>query len=231
MPTAVHLDFIPPSSDGLVALRIFEAPASTGPWSEIERTEAVGSYPNYITHYTTQLASTSQDWFSIAWEDAGGAVSAQSPGVQGGSSSLFQKVLQRVMDRDRFLDERVVAQEVEYVISTVLNTQTPFDVSLTATIAQVQGMVYLVLARSQLVKMLTTSTEEATTVTLGLVSMKKGSGSSSTLKMKDIENLIDLANGILGISTSVVMQLEELPICYGISSSDKSRLIGWVGLV
>lgn len=82
----VTLRFIPPDEPDMAALRVYEGVSSGGSFSQIERTTAIGGYPQYITKYTTTMASDNSHWFTIAWEDESGTVGAQSTPVQGGTS-------------------------------------------------------------------------------------------------------------------------------------------------
>ena len=59
MPVSVRLDFTPPSQPNMATLFVEEAPAKEGPFAAIDQTTAVGTYPNYISSYTTQLAVVS----------------------------------------------------------------------------------------------------------------------------------------------------------------------------
>lgn len=231
MPVPVHLDFTPPSVPDIVKLYIYEADDAAGT-GEVQIDVVVppnlGSYPTYISSYTTALANSANHWFSIDWEDSKGAKLGQSGRVQGGTNLLINQVVNRVLLLDPTLNEASVTFEVEAIIAEMLHTANPYDPSLTATYQQMRGMVYLALARTLIVSSITSSISSADSVTLGLVSMK--GGTSSTEKVtKDVQNLIDLANSALGIATSVVLQMEE--VTYGLGQRgiewDQSRLMVW----
>lgn len=233
MPVPIRFDFVPPAQDDVVALRIYESSTEGGIYSQIERTTDVGVYPTYISHYTTQNALSSTDWFKIAWEMVGDVIGPTSPPIQGGSSqTLISRVIERVMQRDGTLDESVVGQEAEGAISGYYGVDDPYDPDLTATYRQLNGLVYLVLARSQLVKMLASaSSSTADSFTIGLVSAKAESGTATQVRSEAaIKKLLDMAMADLGIPLSLILELAEPTSSVGLTSSDHSRLIGWVGL-
>lgn len=231
MPS-VPLTFLAPDDPDLVKLHIWESPSQTGPWSEIEVvTFPTGQPP---TEYTTALAANDLDWFAISWEDDKGATSDLSPPVQGGTDLFIHKLVKRVMERNSTLDTRVVTQEAEAIIESFFGDD-PYDPSLTATYQQLTGLTYLILARSAIATAVISSSagsSDISSATLGLISFRSETSTASAIQkaQSDVEDLIDLANEYLGISTSFVMQLEEITTELGISSYDHSRLIGWVGL-
>lgn len=224
----VTLDFIPPEDNDIIALHIYESASKTGPFVEIERTTVVGTSPYYITKYTSNLAASSIDWFTIAWENAAGDVGTMSQPWKGGTESLVQKIIDRVRERDASLDERAVAQEAEGAIQLFLgNDVDPYDSTLSVTYRQLNGLTYLVMARAITVNAITSSSGSIASATLGLVSFKSESGSSRTV---DVQALIDIANMELGIGTSFILQLESIEqepyIVY-----DHSRLVsGWLSI-
>lgn len=218
MPVAVHLEFTPPVEEDITSLHIFEAPASTGPFLEIEQVTAIGTFPDYIDHYTTTLANSLTDWFSIQWKDSKGALTPLSASVQGGTTSLVGKLIQRVLQRDSGLDPDVVKQEAEGAIEWYFHKD-PYDNLLTASYRQLNGLTYLILARANLIEIL--SSQGGGGYTAGMVTEREGTTTSS---MKSVNDLIKLANQMLNINTSVVMQLEELQLPSGSRSRyDASR--------
>lgn len=225
----VTLDFIPPGDPNIAALVIYESGSATGPFTQIERTTAVGPYPDYITRYTTTLAAQATDWFTIAWENTDGIVGPMSAPWQGGTTSLVQKIIDRVRDRDASLRERVVAQEAEGTIQYVLGENVdPYDPSLSVTYRQMNGLVYLVMARSYVQQAVTTNSGALEQATMGLVSFRNSTSASS--RQVDVSALIDMANRDLGIATSVIMQLEDMEFA-PYQSFDISRLTsGWVSI-
>lgn len=221
---AVRLDFSPPQEPDVVALRIYESATKDGVYAQIERTTAVGVYPDYISYYTTLLATAANDWFRIAWETTGGVVGPQTPAVQGGTMSPLAVIVQRVMLRDASLDENIVTQSAEFVISQVKNTENPADPGLILTIKEREAITLLTLARASIQTFILSSESES--YTAGLVSQKSDLGKNDLEKM--IGYLTKEANRLLGISNSFVMVLEDIdPTGMGGVSSinwDHSRL-------
>jgi len=228
---SVKLDFAPPEDDNIVALRIYEAVSATGPWAQIQRTTAVGTYPDYISEFTTTLANDPSDWFSIAWEDVGGVVSDLSIPVKGGTTTWVGEIVKRVLERDSSQDEKVVVQEAEAAIAST--GRDPYDTVDKSAYQILVGLTYLVLARSIIATSVISqaASQNVQSATIGLVSFKSDTSTSTANKIaSDVSGLLDLANRYLGIATSYVMELELLTTKYGYSSYDHSRLIGYVGL-
>lgn len=225
---SVPLNFLPPQADNIVALHIYEAGAKDGPYVEIERTTAVGTYPNYISDYTTTFATSTGDWFAIAWEDDAGNVGEMSAGVLGGSSSLTQKIVDRVALRDASLDERVVAQEADAVISDYFGVLDPYTIDpATVSPAVISGLTMLTMARAMIAKTLTSSST-ANKWAAGIVSMDNSTTSGSSNPTATIEKLIDLANKQLGRNYSVILLMEEIEVAGGVKqivAADVSRSI------
>lgn len=219
----IAIDFTPPDIPGVAALRIYEAPTKEGSYVQIERTTAVGVFPTYISRYTSVLATSSTDWFRIAWEDEAGDVSLMSAPVQGGTSSLVAILVNRVMLRDPTLSEQVVAQVAEAVVSKVMQTTDPYDVTLTATYEQLEGMTLMILARGNMHMIM--SSQSSDSYTAGLISIKQSSSKSTSTDL--IQWLIDEANKLLGLNYSAVFLMEDIPIAGGATSAwdvDQSRL-------
>lgn len=234
MPVPVTLDFTPPSDPDIVALRIYESTTQNGTFVQIERTMAVNTAPDYISHYTTALATTKTDWFAIAWENAAGEVSDLSISIQGGTTTLVGEIVKRVLERNDLLDEKVVTQEAEAAIQSVLNVD-PYVSAVGYDYMTLVGLTYLVLARGVIASAVIESSSGSSTVssaTLGLVSFRNEAGTASAIQkaQTDTQSLIDLANQYLGITTSFVMQLQDVMCEIGIASYDQSRLIGWISL-
>jgi hypothetical protein len=229
---SVVLDFVPPSEPDIAALRVFEAPSSAGPFAQILRTTAVGTYPNYLTRLAVTAASVT-NWFSIQWEDVNGVLSPQSAPIQGGTDTLVGRVVARVLQRDSTLSEPVVTQEAEAAIATYLNID-PYDPDVTVTYAQLNGLTYLVMGRTMISRQLQQAASGSVDdATIGLVSMKSGTTSTSqTSQSKDaVKDILELAMQELGVPRSVILHLAEPTTIGSFSSYDHSRLIGWVGLV
>lgn len=226
MPTiaAVPLSFLPPQAEDIVALRIHEAPTADGPFVQIERVTEVGTYPDYIDHYTTNFASNTTDWFSIQWEDSKGALGELSIPVQGGTETLVHKITERVLLRDGSLDETVVSQEAEAVIEKYFQTD-PYSIdSTTVSYTVISGLTMLTMARSYLMGLYATS--GGSKFTAGLISVDTTATAKRTLD--DIQKYIVAANGLLGLTYSTVLLLKEMEVGGGLKQLvdiDVSRLI------
>lgn len=223
---SVPLRFVPPNDKDLTTLLIFEGLASDGPFTQIESVSAIGTYPNFITEYTTDQAVSDNNWFSIRWIDNKNAMTEFSNPVRGHTQTLIGKLTSNVLLRDPTLDDNVVSQVAEWVVARVMNTEEPWALAVSdATFAQVEGMTLLILARSTLHSLISSSSGES--YTAGLVSQK--SGGSTMLNRDLIKALVDEANMLLGISFTVVMLLEDIdPTGMGTVSTigvDQSRLL------
>lgn len=238
---AVRIDLSPPPQEDVVALRIYEAAASTGPYNEIERTTNIGVYPTYISYYTTANAVSPTNWFKIAWEYQGAIIGPQSQAVQGGQGPMvIGQVIERVMQRDPSLNESIVTQEAEGVVETYFHDD-PYNPLLECSYAVLNGLVLMTLYRSQLVRMVTSVSTTVTgggdvdSFTIGLVSAKSGTAASSSMSQMisgedALGKLLELAYQQLGVPMSVILQLAEPKSDVGLTSFDHSRMIGWVGL-
>jgi hypothetical protein len=213
---SVTLDFLPPIEEDIVALRIYEASAPDQPFNEIERTTAVGTFPSYIDTYTSTLAASATDWFSIAWENAGGVISPLSAPVQGGTSSLVGMITDRVMLRDPALNENVVEQEAEWAVADYFMAD-PFSIDPTTVAPKVmRGLVTLTMVRSYLSQLI--SSTQANKWTAGLVSMDTSTG-SQTSSDKNIDRLIEMANRDLNRTYSTILLAEEVAVAGGYKQS------------
>jgi hypothetical protein len=225
MPATVRLDFIRPDIPGLVALHIYEASAPDGTFTEIERVTAIGTYPNYISEYTTTAASSVDDYFTTAWEHAGGSVTPQSAPVKGNTTALVVQIVNRMMLRDPSLDEVIAGQEAEAAISDYYNVLDPYSVDPTTVSPQkMSGLTNLALARAYLSRTITSS--QANKWAAGIVSMDTSSGSSQSTDT--IKKLIDLANYDLGLNYSIVLLMQEVEVAGGykrLVAADLSRSI------
>lgn len=210
MPVSIPLDFTPPEEPNIVALRIYEATTKEGIYDQIERVTAVGSYPNYITRYTTQLASALGNWFSIQWEDAQGAVSPLSSPIQGGTETLVNKITSRVMLRDASVNENLATQEAEAAIEDYFNVD-PYTIDANVvSYRELSGITLLALARVYLMGIYSQS-ESTSSYTAGLV-QQGASSKKGAQTVADVKSLIDEANSLLGRSFSFVSLMEELEI-------------------
>lgn len=226
MPVSVPFKFVPPEQENLVKLHIFEAVAANGPYNEIEVVTAVGTYPDYIDNYTTNLATSATDWFSLQWEDDKGALGEMSAPVKGGEDTLVGLVVDRARERDRSLDIRILTQEAEAAIEgyygTTVNVYDP-ALAIGASYRVLNGLTYLTMARSYIVSQALNASGNVESATMGLISFRSGSSPAASIK-QDIEGLIALANKDLGISTSYVMLIEDIEaVTY--PTYDHSRLV------
>lgn len=218
---SVSIRFLP--LKGYTKLHIFEsATKEEAPGAEIEVVTVEPANPP--DKYTTDKAVSPSDWFSIQWEDAKGAKTPYSEPYQGGTESLVGEIVDRVLQRDSSLDERVVTQEAEAVIERYFNVD-PYSLT-EATYQELSGMTYLVMARAYITKM--ASSSDVSQAVIGLVSMRTASG--ATVNKQDIDRLIEQANRDLNIGTSYVFELEAMQLAGSITSFDQSRLIAYVGL-
>lgn len=228
MPASVFLNFTPPDREDLVKLYIYESDDSDGPWTLIETVvpPALGTYPDYISHYTTNLAGSNLHWFSIQWEDSKGAKTQQSNAIQGGTSTLVGEIVDRVMARDNSLDEQVVLAEAEALIERYFGTD-PYTVDpSTVGYATKNSLAKMVQAKS-MYSFLVTSTGSSSSWAAGLVSMKS-STTEVTTSLEIIKSLLAEAARELGLQVSVVAQMTGLEIAGGFSqivSADISRLL------
>lgn len=210
---SVHLEFSAPVDENIVALRIYEATTPTGMFTQIERVTAIGSYPSYITEYTTTMAASLADSFAITWEDSEGVESPMSNSVPGGTNTLVGILTDRVMQRDSSLNRGVVTQEAEAAIVTYFGDNVdPYDPSLPSSTGYriINGLTYMVMARTMMAELITSSTVNQ--ATLGLVSFK---ADTSTASLSDIKALMELAQKDLGINGSMVMSMPQLCQNYG----------------
>jgi hypothetical protein len=205
---SVRLDFTPPTIPDITKLHIEEAPAMEGPFTQIEVTTEVGTYPGYISYYTTQTATSTNDWFRIRWETSAGVMTAYSGALQGGTKTLVQEIVDRVLLRNPSLNENVVTQEAQAVVSQVFPQEDPNTLLASdATYVQIRGMTNMTLARSLIATSLA-SGGTASGFTAGLVSIK--SGSTAADPTKAIDALIKAANDDLGLNYSVVLLMAEV---------------------
>jgi hypothetical protein len=223
MPSA-PLSFTPPLDEGIVALRIHEAPTADGPFVQIERTLQVGTYPDYISHYTTDQAVSATDWFAIQWEDYKGALSSLSVPVKGGTETLVHEITERVLLRDGTVNENVAAQEAEAVIESYFQAD-PYSVDpSTVSYTILSGLVMLTLARSYLMGLYASGSGKK--FTAGLISLDTTATAKRSLD--DIQKYINAANTMLGRTYSAVLLLKEIETGGGLKQLvdvDTSRLI------
>jgi len=220
---SVRLDFVAPEISNLAKLIIYESDSPTGTFSPIEVVTSIGTYPNYISFYTTENASGLQKWFAILWEDDKGAQTELSSPVQGGTSLLIGQLINRVLLRDPKLNEKMVSQECETVLERYFKSD-PYSIALTANYTELRGLTNLALAKCYIADLGSAST--ASQFTAGLVSIKFDE--SRLVNRKDlIQELIKESNKDLGTIVSVILQMDRIEIIPTAESSeiDQSRLL------
>jgi hypothetical protein len=235
---SVSLRFVAPDVEDLVSLHILESTSATGPFTEIQTVTSIGTYPAYIDHFTTTLATSALHWFAVQWENAGGVRTEVSAAIQGGTESLVWRIVSRARQRDPGISEPVVAQEAEAAIETYFGAD-PYTIDPdTVSYRVLSGLTYLALARALAVS-ITTAAAAATAAgdiaswQVGLVNSKTstttgGSNTGTTSVNANLESLIDLANELLGWHVSLVMLLEDVNVTGSRSAAmwqDQSRLV------
>lgn len=202
---SVSMKFIPPDREGLVALLIYECDNKLGPFNRIERIDDIGTYPGYIDNWTTDKADSEISWFSIQWIDDKGAESPMSVPIQGGVSTVVGKVTERVLQRDHSLDAHIVVQEAEATIETYTG-EDPYSLDPDALgYRKLNGMVYLVLARVTLWRLVQSSSVSDVQVGLVRMSSRTNVGGKSS-----VQDLFDIANQELGINTSFIAEMQRV---------------------
>jgi hypothetical protein len=211
MSVVMPLRFVPPDIENLVAMKVWEGASSTGPFNQIDFVTAIGEYPTYIEHYTTANVGNPANWFALSWIDDKGAETALTAPMQGNVNTLVGEIVQRSRERMPGLSIQVVTQEAEGAIQVWMGEDTdPYDPSLIASYRQKNGLTYLTIARTLLGELLMTSSVES--ATMSLVSFK---GTNTRNTLKNIDELVAMAEEDLGISGSAVLQLEKLCHIYG----------------
>ena len=231
----VRIDFVQPSDPDLIALRIHESSEKEGVYAEIERVTPIGTYPNYISYYTTDQATSAVGWFRIQWEDSKGALSELSAPWQGGTDSVVGAVVRRVLLRDPSIDEAIATQEAEAVICCYYGVDDPYSITEMPNPAVLHGLTLLTMASCYVTDLLVGGSSGATSVsdyTAGLVSQKSGTGTASggtVMSLDGIQGIIDFANKCLGRQFSLVLQMApfEDSVTYTLADAryDHTRLL------
>jgi hypothetical protein len=209
----IPLTFVPPDVENLVEMKIWEGATATGTFSTIETVTEIGSYPTYIDNYTTDQATSETDWFALSWVDDKGAETELTQAIQGGVKTLVSEITQRCLQRMPRLSLQVVTQEAEGSIQVYLGESTdPYDPDLLdeTSYRQKNGLTYMTIARTLMGEMLMTSAVQQ--AQMGLISFKSA---NTTQLLKNIQELIRLAESDLGISGSRVMDMERILPLYG----------------
>lgn len=217
---AVSLNFVPPDVPDLVALVILESDAQAGVYSIVEEVTEVGDYPNYITRYTTNLATSLSGWFKIKWRDSKGAETPLSQAIQGGTTTTVGEIIDRVLNRSPGADEQTVQQVAEAVVEQYFHVD-PYTVDWNdVTYRQREGLTLLTMAFSTIAQ--SASTGGRTRWVAGLVSYESDNSNDSSM-----DDLLKLAYKWLGLSQTRVAQMAEIAIIGGLTKAEKdqSRLL------
>lgn len=210
---SVPLKFIPPDEPGWTTLHILESPTQLGTYTEIESVPS--GTPNYIDSYTTDQATAVDNWFAIFWTDAKGAKTETSAGVQGGTETLVGVLVQRMLLRDPTINENIAAQEAEAAISSYFVVDDPSTIDASTVNPKIlQGLTLLAMAWGYTVTQATSGTVQK--FTAGLVSLD--TGSTATKTTANIDQLLKLANNLLGRNFSMIMRLKEITVA-GVTTS------------
>lgn len=227
---SVPLRFTPPEIEDVVSMKVYESPTMGGTYLEIEEVTGVGTFPGYISHYTTDQATSRNYWFAISWVDSKGAESDLSAPIQGGEETLVGKIVTRVMQRDVSVSVNIATQEAEAAISKYFNVLDAFSVDpATVSPSVLSGLVNLTLVRSYLTRIITASGSSSKWVA-GIVSMDDSSQTKG--QVANIEALLRLANADLGLQYSVVFLMKEITVAGGykrLTGVDLSRGIFELG--
>lgn len=221
----VILDFVPPTDPDIITLHVAEGDTGEGPFVE-RAPHPAGTYPSYITKITITDATDAENWFRIRWENASGGFTPWSDPVPGGTTTYLGKLIERVMLRFPDSNENIVAQEAEQVLQDYLHVNPYLSASPLVKYRIWNGMALLVGARVQLVEFISNSAGQTSGWTSGLVSMKSGTSSSSSIE--GIDRLLKEAMRLLGLGAGIVAQMVVPEIAGGFSTivtADISRLL------
>lgn len=207
---AVELQFLPPDEDGITTLYVEEASSQGGPYSQIQSFSA-GIYPDYITRAVVTTASSTTNWFRIRWQDSFGRYTSFSDPIQGGTTTIVSKVMNRTILRDSSIDALVAGQEAEVVISEYFGVVDPYAVSPTLAPPRIlAGLTLLTLARLYALRLI----EQGSTHdwSAGLITM---SITSNEQAWKQINRIIELANRDLNRNYSAILLMKEIAVAGG----------------
>jgi len=240
---SLPLDFTPPEDPGIVKLRILEASDPGGPYSIIEEVTNIGTYPNYITRYTTINALSLTDWFAIQWISSTGAESEISAPLQGGSKTLVSEVLDRVLLRRSDFDENVAAQVTEAVIDYALIGD-PYAIDVNSvSYKQLEALTELVIVWKLYAEVATSASFNTTSYTAGLVSETASAQSQKANPLEALDKLEQRALKILGLGiigtlasgTSFIGQLVDPDSPFSITGTktviNSSRLLSTTAII
>jgi hypothetical protein len=221
---SVHLRFVVPDIEDLTTMRIYEGADPNSSFAQIEAVTPIGTYPDYIDSYTTNMATSVDDYFAIAFVDSKGFVTDLSSPVQGTAQLAISEIVSRVIERNSTLSERVALQEAEAAISYAFPGFDPYDPAFQPTYLEKRGLTNLTLAMSYLGEMAQGTSSQWVA---GIVSMKS-SDQAIIQRQTSIDRLIKQANKDLGINFSLIAHLENLSVAgipATITSIDQSRLL------
>lgn len=205
--SSVPLEFTAPAQNDIVALRIYESDAQLGPFVQIERVTAIGSYPGYITSYTSSLGTGGVKWYTIAWEDSAGGLSDQSNPTRLGTQTVPGEIADRVLQRDINMDRSIAVQEAEAALEQYFGAD-PYELTISdMTYRQLRGFTNYVLA-TMLLQRIVKGGGTAEQVTVGLVTLKSSSGGTS-FSTREAQSLIDRANDDLGLNQGMIVRLQR----------------------
>lgn len=217
---SVRLDFIPPTQDDLIELRIYEAFDKEGPFNMIETVTAIGEYPNYLSTYTTTNATAVDNWFAIDWfDDKDGHLGISDP-IQGNTQLLLGEIVSRVQTRDATINENIIYDEAQAVLELFLPPGTDIEDAPIemATYNERSGLTLLTMARCYIFSI----SEGEEEYTVGLVSQKLKSARSTDY----VEALLRRAEAALGLSYSTILQMAEIEVAGEVNETvDLSRLL------
>jgi hypothetical protein len=225
MPVSVSLKFTPPEDKDMVAMKVYESDVIDGAYTLIDTVNDIGTYPTYIDHFTTALAVSKSDWFSIEFIDNKGAVTARSNPVQGGTETLVGDITDRIMLRDPQVNENIARELAEATIEQYFSKD-PYTVDVDDVKYRIKiGLTFLALASIYTVASNSSMGTTGSWVA-GLLSMNNTT--SVTASAQNIAALEKEASKWLGKSIAVVAHLAEIEIVRGlaeIASADHSRLL------
>lgn len=204
---SVPLSFAPPTEPDIANLHIFESDNALTGFVEIDIVTA-GIFPDYITRYTTHLASRADNWFAIAWENTEQVLSPLSAPIKGGTTTLIGELVDRVLLRSPDQDENVVLQEAEATISFVYKVPDPYTIDIsTVNRLWLTELTNLTLVAAQYVYVANLASS-GVEYTVGMVSQGVVKGDAGAV-LDALERLERRALRRLGIGGSLIGKIQE----------------------